>query len=332
MNSQSQALLDAHIAFELKQWRGKALSKTLKHEYKAIWGWAEEVTLDQFSSAEKISDIALRFVSEMSLPEGITGVIGTIAKHLIALPVNRETSVADVIDPELFDEGVELIVSLKHLREELIRQSINSPVYATLVSEILYNGIRDYLGSENIFTQKVPGMGKLLKKGGDALNKRIPNIEERLRGYIEKNMQRTVEQSEKFLINALNDDRIRHLATEIWDMIQESPLSVADVLGDDEVDEIVKYGFTFWLHLRKTDYLAELIREAIEKVFAEYGEMPLSELLDSVGVSKKLIEKETLIIGPQLVEVLDESGFLEATIRRRFEPFYASKEATAALG
>lgn len=331
MNSSCQSLLEAHVAFELKQWQGKALNKTLKYEAEAIWEWMEEITLDQFSSADRITEIALRFVADMPLPKGITDIIGTVAKHLVELPVNRETSVADVIDADLFDEGVDLIVELRHLREEIIRQSIGSPVYATLVSEILYNGIRDYLGSENILTQKVPGMGKLLKKGGDALSKRVPNIEERLRGYIEKNMQRTVEQSEKFLLNALSDDRIRSMAEEIWDMIQDSTLSVADVLNEDEIDNLVQYGFVFWLHLRKTEYLAELIREAIEKLFDEYGAMPLSDLLNNVGVTKKLIEKETLTVGPQLFEVLDDSGFLEATVRRRLTAFYKSKEAAAAL-
>lgn len=331
MNSSCEKLLDAHIAFELSQWQGKTLDRRLKEESKAFWTWANSISLNQFSSAEQIIDIARRFTADMPLPEEIAGIIGTVAKHLVALPVNRETRVTDVMPDTLITEGVELIVELRHLREEIIHQSVNGPLYSTLVTEILYNGIRDYMTSENALTQKVPGMGKLIKKGGDALSRRIPNLEERLRGFIEKNMENTVAQSERFLLNALSDERIRHIAEEIWEMTKRSHLSVAEILNEDEVDAIVAYGFRLWLHLRETDYLQALIAEAIEKVFEEYGETKLSRLLTRVGVTKKLIEHETLTIGPQLVSVLQESGYLEATIRRRLEPFYASPQAASLL-
>ena len=196
-----------------------------------------------------------------------------------------------------------------------------------MVSEILYNGIRDYLTSDNSLTQKIPGVSSLLNKGAGALSKRIPDLEGRLRSSVENNLNRTLKQSEKFLNDSLTDDRIRDIAAELWNMIQHSHLSVANVLEEDDVDAVVAYGFKLWLHLRETDYLAELIREGIEHVFNEYGSTKLTKLLEMVGVNKKLLQAEALSIVPAIIEVADESGFLEATIRRRFEPFYASKEA-----
>ncbi len=326
------ALLETHVEFELKQWQGKTLNRRLKEEVQAFWDWAEGMTLDQFSTPKTITLIIQHVALEVPLPKDVPEIFGTIAKHLVRLPVNRETSVADIVNAELFDDGVELLVDLKQLRQEAIHQAVHSPVYATLVSEILYNGIRDYLGSENLFTQKVPGMGKLMSKGADVLSKRIPNLEEKLRGYISRNMQKTVKQSESFLQQALSEKRIRQLAAEIWELIHRTPVSVSEVLDDDEVDAIVAYVFEIWVQLRKTDYIAELIAEAIQKFFAEYGEMQLARLLETAGINRKLIENAVMIAGPQVVKVLEESGYIEATIRRRLEPFYASKEAVAALG
>ena len=48
-------------------------------------------------------------------------------------------------------------------------------------------------------------------------------------------------------------------------------------------------------------------------------------------MNKKLLEAEALSIVPAIIEVADASGFLEETIRRRFEPFYTSKQATKLL-
>lgn len=332
MSAQSEQLLQAHVAFELKQWRGKTLEKRIKEDISAFWDWAKGLPLSEFSSPEQVTDIARRLVHEMPLPEGITGIIGTVTKHLINLPVNSETRIADVLDEELYDEGTELIISLRELREELIRQAVNSPVYGSLVTEILYNGIRDYLTSDNALTQKIPGVSSLLNKGAGAISKRIPDLENRLRQSVETNLNRTIKQSEKFLNESLTDKRIRHIAEELWSMLQHSPLSIAELVADEDIDDIIAYGFKLWLHLRETEYLVELIREAIEHVFSEYGDSKLSKLLEMVGVNKKLLQAEALAIVPAIIEVADASGFLEETIRRRFEPFYASKEAAKLIG
>lgn len=331
MNKQAEALLEAHVAFELKQWRGKTLDKRIREDIAAFWTWAEQLSLAEFSSADEVTDIARRLVHEMPLPEDITGIIGTVAKHLIALPVNADTRLADVLDAELYDEGTELLISLRELRLALIRQAVNSPVYGNLVSEILYNGIRDYLTSDNAVTQKIPGMSSLINKGAGALSKRMPDLERRLRSSVEKNLNRTIRQSEKFLTDSLTDERIRHIAAELWGMLQHSPLSMAELLEEEDVDEIIAFGFKLWLHLRETDYLIELIREGIEQVFATYGEQRLTELLSMLGVSRKLLQAEALAIVPSIVQAADDSGFLEQTIRRRLAPFYASKEAAGLL-
>lgn len=332
MEQQAEQLFEAHVAFELKQWRGKTLEKRIKQDIAAFWDWADQLTLSEFSSAEQVAEIARRLVHEMPLPGDLTGIIGTVAKHLVSLPVNADTRVADVLDQTLYDEGTELVISLRELREELIRQAVNSPVYGNLVSEILYNGIRDYLTSDSALTQKIPGMTSLINKGAGALSKRMPDLERRLRSSVEKNLNRTVRQSEQFLNDSLTDDRIRHIAEELWGMMQDSPLSVAEILEEEDIDEIVAYVFKLWLQLRETDYLIELIREGIEHVFNEFGACSLAVLLDRLGVNKKLLQAEALAIVPAIIEVADDSGFLEDSIRRRLEPFYASREAAKLLG
>ncbi|MGB1581649.1 MAG: hypothetical protein ACPHER_09095 [Nevskiales bacterium] len=330
--SQTETVLEAHVAFELKQWQGKTLEKRIKEDLKAFWAWADEVRVDELSSAERVTDIAQRLVHDMPLPEDLAEVIGSIAKHLVSLPVNRETRVADVIDADLYNDGTELLINLRELREQAIRQGVKSPIYGTLVSEILYNGIRDYLTSDNAVTQKIPGVSSLLNKGAGAISKRMPDLENRLRSSVEKNLNRTIRQSEKFLLDMLTDERIRHISEELWDMIQHSHLSVADLISNEEIDDIVAFGMKIWLHLRETDYLVEMVREGIEHFFDQYGEYSIAALLDSIGVNEKLLQTEALTSVPPVIAVLEESGFLEATIRRRLEPFYNSKEAAKLLG
>lgn len=331
MDERCSALYEAHVEFERKQWRGKTLEKRLKQEVTAFWTWAEALPLEQLSSANQISELLVRLVRETPVPEDVGELIGTVARHLVALPVNGETAVADVIDPAIYDQGVELLIDLGDLRAQAIHQAVNSPVYGSLVSEILYNGIRDYLSSDNAVTQKIPGMTSLINKGAGALSKRMPDLEKRLRGSVEKNLNRTVQQSEKFLNQSLTDERIRQIAGELWEMIQDSHLSLAEVVADEDVDAMIAFGIDVWLHLRQTSYLAELIDEGVAAFFDDYGETTIASLLVMAGIDKKLLQAEVLVIVPTLIAVLDESGFLETTIRRRLEPFYAAKTTAGLL-
>jgi len=334
MNDRQRELFEAHVRFELDRLQGTALEKSIREEIAAFWEWADQTTLQSLTTVERIQDIARRLVVELELPDELADTIGVIAKHLVNLDINRETRIADVLDEDVFDQGVELVVGLRDLREAAVRRTTNSPLYAMLASDLLYHGIRDYLFSDSALLKRLPGVSSLLSKGAGAVSKRMPGIEEqietRVRGFIESNLSRTIAQSEEFLLRTLTDERVRKLGADIWDDIQHSHLSLADVLDDAEVDDIVVFGMTVWRQLRETEYVTALIDEGIAEFFAEHGEDTIAALLERVGVDRAIIEREALELVPPLLDVAAESGYLEATVRRRLEAFYDS-DTTAAL-
>ncbi len=324
--------LEAHVAFELARWQGDALQDGIREEVSAFADWSRQLNLNAITDAGRIQRVADERVLHGDLPDELVSAIRGIADHLIGLPVNRETRLGDVIDDEIFDAGVELAIDLRHIRQEIIRQSVESPLYAMLVGEILYNGIKSYLSA----TARIASSSKLLSKGTRMLSKGLSalddQVERRLRNWIEENSGALAKQSRKFLDHALTDERIREVAEEVWNDLRESPMSIRDALRDDDLDAISEFLRQAWLQLRETEYVKALVDEGIGEFFRLHGDTPVHELLQMVGVTPEVLEREALAFAPDLVEAAAQSGALEAMIRRRLEPFYRSEAAAALFG
>ncbi len=335
MSGPARALYDAHLAFELGQWQGTTLDKRLAREIDTFWTWAIKTRLDALVDVDDVRGAAERLALDMRLPDTLAVLIGDIASQLIELDINRETRVQDVIDQSLFDDGVALFIELEDLRELLIKRVLDSPVYTALASDVLYQGIKDYIFSDSGAINSIPGVSSLIRGSTSAFNKRMPGleaqVEKRVRAYIENNTVKTLARSEASLLESLDEARIRAIAAEIWGAIHDAKLSVADVVNRDEVDTLTAFGLRVWRELRETEYVGRLVDEGVIAFFDNYGERPIAEVFEQVGVTRELLAQEAETLAPTVVEALRETGWLEAFIERRLAPFYESKAFEDAL-
>ena len=60
MNSAGEAIFEAHVAFELEQWRGKGATQRLQDEVDAVWKWADQTTLETLVSVDTVRGAAER--------------------------------------------------------------------------------------------------------------------------------------------------------------------------------------------------------------------------------------------------------------------------------
>ena len=322
--SQVEALLEAHVQFELAQWTDD-LAANIEQETEAFFSWASHTPLNKLTTAKRVKGVAKRLVVEMPLPDSIAELVGGIAAHLVALPVNRETKLGDIVDQSLLDDSVEQILALSELRDAIIAGSIESPIFTMVVSDILYNGIRDYLAAG---TEQLGAVSGLLSKGAGAIGKRLDGqVEKRLRGYIENNAHNIARQSKAFLQTALTEDRLRELADEVWEAIEHAHLSVADVLQEEELHSMAAYGQRFWKSLRQTQYFQALLNEGIDAFFKTQGKRKIAAVLADVGVDEAMIKAEAAVLLPPLIKALLDTGYLEALLRRRLSAFYLSEQA-----
>ncbi len=324
----AEQLLQAHLQFELARWTGESAPEALEELLDQLWDWAGQTRLEDLLPAASAVDTIRRWIDDWYLPDTVSVLIGNVTKRLIHLPVNGETRLGDVLDDQLIEAGTDLIVELKRLRESLITQATQSPVYAMLISNVMYSGIRDYLTGESSVAQKLPGMSRVLKSGAAALNRRVPGlegaIEERLRRYIEANTSKTIRGSREFLLEALNDEAIRDLSDRIWDSSKDAQLTVSELLSDDEIDRLVSFVLAIWEDLRQTEYIQELITEGVYGFYDGYGSENIQLLLEHIGLSRDGLAAELQSLMPELLANAHSTGLLETWLEPRLRAFYAS--------
>ncbi|MGJ8668442.1 MAG: hypothetical protein ACSHXK_03040 [Oceanococcus sp.] len=332
--STADKLLQAHVKFEIDRLTGKQSEADLAKLVDELWDWASKTTLTQGLDAETTIETTLRWVEQWYLPDTLTVLLGSLSKRLIHLPINQDTSLGDLIDDELFEAGIDLVIQMERVRDNLITQATQSPLYSMLISNVLYSGIRDYVASSSEAMQKkVPGMG-LLSKGASALNKRVgleAAVEDRLRGFIKSNAEKTIRNSRQFLLDALGPEQVRELANEIWAGAQNTQLTVAELLEDEEIDRLISFGLSVWQDLRQTEYIQELIREGINGFYDSYGDETLDIILEHLGLDRGKLREETTNLLPELLQNAKDNGLLELFLRSRLQAFYSSKACQKAL-
>ncbi|ETR74569.1 MAG: hypothetical protein OMM_00078 [Candidatus Magnetoglobus multicellularis str. Araruama] len=220
-------------------------------------------------------------------------------------------------------------ISLKNVRADLIRQLFYSPVYSRLISNILCNGIKEYLLVENFVVHNISRFFSLIYFGQTTFNTVMTPvesyIEKQVKKYIDLNIDNIVSYSEKYLVKFLNENQILEIADEIWKSLAPCPLTdyFKQIDGNDMEDFII-IGHEFWLHFRQTNYFKEIYEELVYYFFEKYGDQRLDIIVEDLGVSKELIINEVVeIVSPGFEKAL-EIGYLEDRIRARLASFYSS--------
>ncbi len=232
-----------------------------------------------------------------------------------------------------FDQATEIVVGMKGLRSEVTSQVVSSTVYAMLVSNVLYDGIKSFLLTENSFARNIPGALSLLRMGQNALNSAAPNLEKgidkKLIAFIRNNTQETLRNSERYLNEMLDDKQMWQIADEVWhENAGRSAASLTLPLGGAALVDIVDFAQNVWLHLRQTPLFQRVAAAVVQEFFRAHGARPVGALLEEMGVTRAVIVRELLVFAPPLVEAARAGGYLEAHIRRRLEPFYDAYFAT----
>ncbi|MGC8121039.1 hypothetical protein [Marinobacter sp. VGCF2001] len=329
-------LLEAHVRHELSALKGAKLKKFLHREVEALLEHAQTITLARVISPDQVMNLIRRVVIDMELDAGIPELAAELATEVVNAPVQKETRLGDILSREQASAFVEEALELRHQRERVIIEIMAHPVYQELVSNVVYHGLVSYLYEDNLITRSVPGVGSMMKFGKKMANKAVPGLDEtferRIKAWLSESLPSLIVRSEQFLQKALSDDELRDTVMAAWVSLEDRSIAeLQDGLGDVQLQEFVVLGYDFWLHYRQTPYFQGCAQAVVDGLYARYGDQPVMNLLNELGVTQEVIIAELEAVGVPLVDVLREEGYLEALLRRRLEPFYRSTAAKKLL-
>ncbi len=329
-------LFEAHVKHEVAALKGAKLQKFLDQEVDELLDHAGTVTLSRLTNADQIMGVIRRIVVDMELDAGIPELAAEMATEVMKAPVQSETTLGEILSREQASEFFEEALELRNQRERIITEIMAHPVYQELVSNVVYHGLVNYLYEDNMITRSVPGVGSMMKFGKKMANKAVPGLDEtferRIKAWLSDSLPGLIARSEQFLHKAFSDEELRDSVMAAWVSLETKTIDeLQDGLGEVELQAFVVLGYEFWLNFRKTAYFEGCARAVVDHLFVKYGDRPVMDLLQDVGVTRAVIVNEVEALALPIIDVLREEGYLEALVRRRLGSFYRSAAAKKLL-
>lgn len=335
MHTTAQALLDAHARHVMKQLSGKALDALIDEEVALACDWLAARPVTALADAPLVRDFLLRNVFAITPDERLLDQIGTLATRALGSPLNAKTRVDAILDAREYQLIADRLIALEDVRTELVHAVMQNPAITHLVSDIIYNGIKNYLAENSNIAKKLPGMASLMKVGKGMMERMGTDsvVENALKSYVRHNTRATMEMSERLVLQALETSRLKAASHKLWQHLHTKHLAVATrPVGEKQVREVVEIGEALWNHFRQTRYAHGLLGELVDAWFEKWGKEPALAVLETIGLDRARLPAEVKKFLEPLLKELVGSGHLEARVRAHLEVFYSSKEVNKLLG
>lgn len=332
----STRLLDAHVAHVLDSLRGEALVATLDRLLDDALAIAADVTLEEAVTRDIIKATAHTYAIEFELRGAIPEIVGDIARAIYAHEAHAETTLGTLVSTDTFAQFVDKALELRDLRRWLVHELVTQPAYAAFATEVLVVALRGVIRRRApLRNLRLPGpLGGLVESvlASEAAERLDDALDEALHAFVRDNLEWILARSERFLLDHVDEPRLRELALRLWDELQTRRIKEAlATVTDRDVEELFVLGFEAFKRLRETDYYRAMIDAGIDGVFDKYGDVALVELLEELGVDRPVMRREGIRFGPAVLGMLDRRGLLEALVRQQLEPFYRSGAVAAVL-
>ncbi|MBX7058832.1 MAG: hypothetical protein K1X75_12265 [Leptospirales bacterium] len=324
------ALLEAHVAFELQRLQAPgALQKEMLQELEALLDWLEQTPLQRVLPAES----ALRILNRISSTEDVSPLAELLLRELAAAMLQelqkRPEMLNDLLSHEAFFFVADDIMEDAAIRRVLIRSGVNSPIFALLIAELLFNGISEFLAEGGKFAAHIPGFNMLLKAGQNLVG---DGPEKGLKEFIKRYINSAIRRSEEFLNKNLKPETIREAAEQLWSEL--STHGVREAIDFMPPEKLAGYSRALQAAAHSfhgSELAAHLRAFLVQFVYERQGRRPAMECLAMLGLGRdRLCQRWSGELQPALEAMLAD-GQLEAAVRRRLAPYYQSPEFSETL-
>ena len=256
--------------------------------------------------------------------------IEQIAEHIrfaLIHPLNDSTTIEEVMPVLTIDSIAQYVAGKAGHRQRLIQTIVNNPAFSALITQLIQHSIQDYLDN-SVMSKRVPGVGHFMKMGKSVLETVTDsNLNETIGHYLQKNILKISQMSEKVLNQHFNDDKLYHFQANLWHKIKLMPISVLrNYFEVQDLPQTVGLGHEIWDHIRQTPYLKQQIHDGVYAWYARNQERTFDLLLRDLNIDEDLIQNElNNLLTPVLQQVI-QTGYLRQRARAHLEKFYYSEQ------
>ncbi|CAM4381068.1 hypothetical protein F901_00094 [Acinetobacter dispersus] len=324
-----EQLIDAQLDFLDAEF---AQAETIQLEFKQFYHWLRLQQLQHIWSFEQIFELIEKQI--LATPASAF-LVEQIAEHIrfaLIHPINDQSTIEDVIPVLTIDSIAQYVASKSGHRQRLIKTVVNNPAFSALITQLIQHSIQDYLDN-SMMSKRVPGVGHFMKMGKSVLESVTDsNLNETIGHYLQKNILKISQMSEKVLNQHFNDDKLYHFQANLWHKIKVMPLSVLrNYVEVQDLPKTVGMGHEIWEHIRQTPYLKQQVHNGVYAWYARNQERTFDLLLRDLNIDEELIQNQlTDLLSPILQQVI-QTGYLRQRARAYLEKFYYSEAVNQIL-
>ena len=168
------ALLAAHVQYELQQYSPDRLPAMVEAEVAALYAWLGTRKVAELLEPQQVTEWLQRNVLARPLPPELVDFIQENLVVALELLQDDQTPIADLLPKPVFDRAVTAVGNMGDMRRQVVHEIATSSVYSRLVAHVLYHGLKTFLVTENGMARAIPGAASLLRLGQNAFNATAP--------------------------------------------------------------------------------------------------------------------------------------------------------------
>ncbi len=336
MHPTAEALLTAHTQFILTQLSGASLSTLIQEETQIAFLWMHATPIHKITDEVLVRDFIARNILETEPTEALTAHLAILTKAALSSQQNKNTKLEDLLNAKEYDAIIDRLISLEDVRKAWIHAIMQNPAVTQLISDLVYNGVKNYLLEDGGLAKKLPGMSSLMKMGKGMMERMgslDSALESALKNYVQRNTRATMELSERLVEKTLETDKLKTISRQFWQKIKGTTLSaILNPIKDNDIDDVAKISATLWNHFRQTSYAKNLLSELVHTWFEQWGSLTIAEVLNNLNIDQTRVNHELQIFLEPLMTELLHSGVLESRIKIHLQRFYESDTVAKLLG
>lgn len=324
-------LLDLQVEFVIAELTGARFAEAVSRDVDELLQLAATRTVAEAVDGEQLKATARRLGEALSASELLADGVVAAAEAIYDLPAGQ--LLGEVIDRDAVEALVGALLTMSRLHDRAMDRMADSPLAGAVASHFVTKIVGDFLQQNRQLAEKVPGVSSLFSIGLGAANKvRSATVDQLLGDAAGKSGQFAMRRTNGALRDLIKDAPLAGAAMEFWDMHAEEPISqLRAYLSAAELSEMATLIGEMLMTAGGTEYAGDVLDACIDAFLERHGSDDVASLLAGLGIERDDLVDVVLRHATPLIESAHARGELDALIRVRLAPFYASPRVRALL-
>lgn len=336
MTSLADKLLDAQVAWVLDQVKGDSLADLVERDVDDLLDLAGEVTLNAAVDVAEVQRVARRLIATVPATTAAGEAVRGATEVVLEGP-KEPFALSELVTREQVETLVDEALGATHLVKLVLDELAESPLVASVASKFMGRIVGEMLAANKAVADKIPGLGAMMSFGTSAASRMTGAADKQLGALIGdtagKGATFAVRRLNNIVLETMKDPTTRAAVLQVWDTYADERVPAPTAYVDaDHVRRLVAVVHEMVATAAATDPVGDLVEALIANFFELYGEHPISTLIEELALDRDDLVADAQAFAARAVAAATESGRLEALVRARLAPFFASPAVAEILG